>query len=272
VTSPFGITWQKLAEARVIDLGHSWERGMPVSPNHPDFQMAMIRRHGDMVRADGGSAANEILVLGGHVGTHLDALGHVSHDGKLHGGLDATQSQSNRGLTALGIETVAPIWARGVLLDVAAVHGVDVLEPGHEITVDDLEEATRSAAVAVGEGDVALIRSGWAAHWEDPDLFRGQDGGAPGPGEEAARWLAERRIRATGAETIAYEVIRPGAGHATLPVHRILLVENGIHIMEAMDLSRLAAADVHEFLFVVAPLKIVGGTGSPIRPLAVVDG
>ena len=244
---------------------------MPVSPNHPAFEMAMIRRHGDMVRPDGGSAANEMITLGGHVGTHIDALGHVSQDGKLHGGVDAAGVQTNRGLRVHGIDTVQPVVGRGVMLDVAAVHGVECLAPGHEVTVDDLESAEQAAGVEVGEGDSLLIRTGWATHWDNPDLFRGQTDGSPGPGVEAGRWLADRRVRLAGGETIAFEVIRPGAGHATLPVHRILLVEAGIHIIEAMDLTELAAVGAAEFILVVAPLKIVGGTGSPIRPIALVD-
>ena len=272
MTAPLGLTWEAVSAAHVVDLAHRWERGMPVSPNHPAFQLAMMRRHGDMVRSDGGSAANEMLVLGGHVGTHLDALGHVSQDGLMYGGTEAAASQSNHGLTALGIETALPIFCRGVLLDVAEVHGVDVLDTGYEVTAEDLEAAEATAGVEVGEGDAVLIRTGWAIHWDNPDIFRGQVGGAPGPGEGAARWLAKRFIRVTGAETIAYEVVRPGAGHATLPVHRILLVEAGIHIIEVMDLSSLATAGRHEFLFVAAPLKIVGGTGSPVRPLAIIDG
>ncbi|HUP15595.1 MAG TPA: cyclase family protein [Acidimicrobiia bacterium] len=271
MTAPLGLTWEALAGARLIDLAHAWERGMPVSPNHPAFQLAMMRRHGDMVRSDGGSAANEMFLLGGHVGTHLDALGHVSQDGLLFGGVAAAGSQSNNGLTALGIDTVEPILCRGVLLDVAAVHGVDILEAGYEVTVDDLDAAQETAGVGVGKGDAVLIRTGWSAHWSDADLFRGQGSGAPGPGEAAGHWLAERQIRVGGAETIAFELVRPGAGHATLPVHRILMVEAGIHIMEVMNLTDLAAAGANEFLFVAAPLKIVGGTGSPIRPLAVID-
>ena len=78
-------------------------------------------------------------------------------------------------------------------------------------------------------------------------------------------------MRATGAETIAYEQIKPEVGHALLPVHRLLLVERGIHIIEVMNLTALAEAGVHEFLFVLAPLNIVGATGSPVRPLAVVE-
>jgi kynurenine formamidase len=271
VSAPLGLEWKAIDGARIIDLAHPLERGMPVSPNHPAFQLAMMRRHGDMVRSDGGSAANEMFLLGGHVGTHIDALGHVSQDGLMYGGIEARTSQSNHGLTRLGVDTVDPIFSRGVLLDVAGYHDVDVVEPGYEVTADDLEGAAARAGVALNPGDAVLIRTGWAQHWNNVDLFRGLEGGAPGPGADAADWLVDRKVRVTGAETIAYEVIRPGEGHATLPVHRILLVESGIHIMEVMDLTELAAANVHEFLFIAAPLKIIGGTGSPMRPIAIVD-
>ena len=260
-----------LAGTRVIDLAQPMERGMPVSPNHPAFEIAMMRRHGDAVRPDGGSAANEMITLGGHVGTHIDALGHVSQDGMLHGGVVAAAVQGNRGLAVLGIDTVEPIVGRGILLDVAAAHGVECLPAAYEITVEDLENTERRAGVQVREGDSVLIRTGWARHWEDPDVFRGQIDGAPGPGATAGRWLADRCVRLVGGETIAFEVIRPGAGHATLPVHRILLVEAGIHIIETMNLTQLAASGSAEFVLVVTPLKIVGGTGSPIRPIALVD-
>ena len=106
MTAPLGLTWDSVNSARIIDLAHPLERGMPVSPNHPAYQYAMMRRHGDMVRSDGGSAANEMFLLGGHVGTHIDALGHVSQDGLLYGGIDASSSQSNQGLARLGRERV----------------------------------------------------------------------------------------------------------------------------------------------------------------------
>ena len=75
--------------SRVVDLGRPLRVGMPQSPNHPAYWHALPRRHGDMVRADGGSAANDMITMGTHVGTHIDALAHVSQDGKLYGGLDA---------------------------------------------------------------------------------------------------------------------------------------------------------------------------------------
>ena len=119
---------------------------------------------------------------------------------------------------------------------------------------------------------MVLVRSGWGQHFDegDGDSFRGLDAGVPGVGEAGATWLAERGIHAAGADTIAFERLAPGAGHGLLPAHRVLLVEHGIYIIETMDLEGLAAAGVHEFLFVLSPLKLVGATGSPVRPLAVV--
>jgi kynurenine formamidase len=251
----------------VVDLGHEMYVGMPVSPNHPPFQMALARRHGDVIRSDGGSAANELLVTGGHVGTHLDAIAHVSQDGKVFGGVDVASIQSNAGLARLGIDEFHPMVGRGVMLDVAAVHEVDALEAAYEVTADDLQRAEDAAGVEVRAGDAVLIRTGWSTYWPEP-AFGGRDEGTPGPGVGAAQWLAERRVRVAGGETIAFEVTRPGAGHSTLPVHRVLLVESGINIIEVMDLRALAATGASEFGFVVSPLKIRGGTGSPVRPLA----
>ncbi len=261
---------ERVARARVYDLGQPFVDGMPQSPNHPRFHLALGRRHGDAVREGGGSAAAETLVLGGHVGTHVDALCHVSQDGLLHGGLRADDAQRGGRFAALGIDTVAPFVGRGVLLDVAASRGVPSLPGGTVITAGDLEAAAARAGVDVRPGDVVLVRTGWARHWDDAEAFVGLASGVPGPGEEAAAWLAARGVRATGSDTIAYEALAPGTGHARLPVHRLLLVEHGIHIIETLQLEDLARDGVAEHLFVAAPLKLVGGTGSPLRPLALV--
>lgn len=256
--------------SRVYDLAQPFQNGMPQSPNHPRFHLALARRHGDGVREGGGSAAGEILVLGGHVGTHVDALCHVSQDGLLHGGVNADDAQRGGRFSELGIDTVAPFVARGILLDIARLLGVDILPGGTAITAGQLEAAAERAGVRPRHGDVVLVRTGWARNWDDADAFVGAASGVPGPGEEAAAWLATYGIRATGTDTIAYETLAPGAGHARLPVHRLLLVEHGIHIIETLQLEELARDGVGEFLFVAAPLKIVGGTGSPLRPLALV--
>jgi kynurenine formamidase len=244
---------------------------MPQSPNHPPFRMALERRHGDMVRADGGSAANEIIVLGGHVGTHVDALAHVSHDGFVHGGASVQSLQSHRGFSSLGIDDFIPYVGRAVLLDVAAVRGVASLAPGEQVTVTDLESARERAGVTIEPGEVLLIGTGWSRNWDDVALFTGQRAGAPGPGAEAGAWLANHRPRAVGGETIAFEHIPAGAGHAHLPVHRLMLVERGINIVETMNLAPLLDLGISEFGLVLNPLNVVGATGGPVRPLAVLS-
>lgn len=255
----------------VFDLAQPLSAETPSSPNHPGFKMALMRRHGDSVREDGSSAANEMIVTGGHVGTHVDALAHVSYRGHLHGGVSAEEAQAGGRFSDLGVDTIAPMVCRGVLLDVAGLHGAETLPGGYGITEEDLSAAASKSGVEIGAGDVALVRSGWTRHFGDPEAFLGHETGVPGPTEGAARWLAEKGVRATGAETIAYEQIKPEIGHALLPVHRLLLVEAGIHIIEVMNLSPLAEAGVNEFLFILAPLNIIGGTGSPVRPLAVAE-
>ncbi|GAA2609341.1 cyclase family protein [Paractinoplanes durhamensis] len=253
---------------KVFDLAQPMRRGMPQSPNHPAYQHALVRRHGDQVRPGGGSAANDILVTGVHVGTHVDALAHVSQDGLLHGGVVAADVQSDAGFARLGIDEFPPFAGRGVFLDVAAVHGVPVLPPGYAVTAADLDAA--AGDLGINPGDAVLVGTGWSRLFADGAAFLGARSGVPGVGEEAAQWLVEKRVAVTGGETIAYEVIPPGAGHRSLPVHRILLVEAGINIVETMLLAELADAGVKEFQFVLAPLKLVGATGSPVRPLAVV--
>ena len=256
------------ARARTYDLAQPLANGMPQSPNHPRYHLALTRRHGDRVREDGGSAASELLVLGGHIGTHVDALCHVSQEGLLYGGIAVDDAMADGRFARLSIDTVEPFVCRGLLLDVAGLRGVDTLPGGTVISAGDLEQAAAAAGVAPAAGDVVLVRTGWARLFGDPEAFVGHASGVPGPGVEAAAWLADRQVRATGSDTIAYEALAPGAGHSTLPVHRLLLVEHGIHIIETLLLEELARDGVHEFLFVAAPLKIVGGTGSPIRPLA----
>jgi kynurenine formamidase len=258
------------AGVRIVDLGRPLFVGMPQSPNHPAFWHTLPRRHGDMVRSDGSSAANDMIVMGTHVGTHIDALAHVSFEGCLHGGADAHDAGVGGKFLEHGVHTIAPMVRRGVLLDVPGALGLDACEPGYEITVADLEAAERLAAITVAEGDVVLVRSGWGRNFDDgADAYVGRESGVPGVSEAGAQWLAGRRIHAAGADTIAFERLAPGGGHSLLPAHRVLLVEAGIYIIEAMALDELAGIGVHEFTFVLVPMNLVGATGSPVRPLAV---
>ena len=262
--------WDKAAKTKIYDLSYALEQQMPFSPNHPGFRMALLRRHGDRVRADGGSAANELMVMGGHSGTHVDALCHVSHEGLLHGGVKAAEAQRGGLFSVMGAETIPPILCRGVMLDIPSALGVEVLDPGLPITTEHLESALEKQSIKIRRGDAVLIRSGWPKFWSDPEKFVGLSGGAPGLDERAAVWLAEQKIRITGGETIAYECIPPGQGHALLPVHKVFLVDHGIYLIEVLNLTALAAEKVWEFLFVMAPIRVMGATGVPVRPLAVI--
>lgn len=264
------------AGARVFDLGRPYAHGMAQSPNHPSYRHALDRRHGDMVRDGGGSAAADIITMGCHVGTHIDALAHVSQDGLLHGGLDAHEAQLGGKFMESGVHTIPPIVSRGLLLDVpravdSVVTGAGHLPGGYEVTVDDLKHTLDHQGVDIQPGDTVLVRSGWGRLFEDAEAYVGAASGVPGVSEAGAEWLAGSGAHAVGADTIAFEMLAPGSGHASLPAHRVLLVESGIPIIETLDLESLAEAGVHEFLFVLSHLNLVGATGSPARPLAIVS-
>lgn len=255
----------------VFDLGRPMFVGMPQSTNHPAYSHTMPRRHGDRTRPDGASAANDLIVTGTHVGTHIDALAHVSQDGCLHGGVDAAEAQRGGRFIDHGVHTIAPLFTAGLLLDVPAALGLPVCPAGYEITVADLEATVAAQGTSPQPGEVVLVRSGWGPRFDEgPEAYLGHDVGVPGVGEAGARWLAEKRVRAVGADTIAFERLAPGAGHGVLPAHRVLLVEKGVYIIEALDLEELATRRIHRFTFVGVPLRLLGATGSPIRPLAVV--
>lgn len=252
------------------DLSRPYVIGMPQSPNHPAYWRALPRRHGDAVREDGGSAANDLITMGTHVGTHIDALGHVSQDGLLHGGVDAAAAQVGGQFADHGIHTFAGGLSRGILLDVPTARGVARCDDGYEITPADLEAALELTGAAIEPGDILLVRSGWGSRWNEGAAYIGLATGVPGVSEAGARWLAAHGPRAVGADTIAFEQLQAGKGHAVLPAHRVLLVEAGINIIETMNLEDISAAAVHEFALALAPLPLVGATGSPVRPLAIV--
>ena len=253
-----------VASARVYDLAQPYYPGMPHHPNHPPFLFGLNKKHGDYVARNGSSSASEGLARGGHVGTHIDALCHFSCGGKLHGGQAAAEVQSYAGgLERLTVDSIAPILRRGVLLDIAGQAGTDALPADFEITPKHLEAAAAAHGVDIRSGDVVLLRTGWARFWDDAARFIAQVRG-PGPGEAGARWLSGHGVFAAGSDTVAFEKLPD----SNMPVHVHLLVECGIHIIECLNLEQLAAEHRHSFLFIATPLKIRGGTGSPIRPLA----
>ena len=254
--------WEATQGARIFDLAQPYFVGMPHHPSHPPYLFGLTKQHGDMLTPAGNSSAADAIAMGSHVGTHIDGFGHFSCGGVLHGGVPVVGNQSyGAGLSVHTAAGIAPLVGRGVLLDFAQAGplGEDV-----EITPTMMD----ACGVAVREGDVVLLRTGWGRYWRDARRYINAVSGTvagPGPGLAGAKWLSERKPVAVGSDTVAFEKVPA----ADMPVHVHLLFECGIHLIEALQLEELAEAGVKEFLFVGAPLKLEGATGAPMRPLAI---
>ena len=262
-----------IEDSRVFDLEQPRTAEMPIHPAHQQagYSYLLHRHHEDEYRPDERgprAGAAGVIICGEHTGTHIDALCHQSDDLTLYGGVPVDgRVQSSRGFTRLAVEEIPPILAPGVLLDVAASKGAEVLEPGYAVTDRDLEECCEREGVSVEPGDVALVRTGNARYWEEEDRYLA----GPGMAASASYWLADRRVLAVGADNMAWDA--PGMRDpelGLLPGHLILLARRGVYIIENLQLDELAAAREYRFDFVCTPLKFVGATGSPVRPLAVV--
>jgi kynurenine formamidase len=254
-----------IRKGKTYDLGMEYYVGMPHHPNHPPFAFSLTKKHGEVVYEGGVSASNCLFTTGGHTGTHFDAHGHISLDGQVYGVGDITGWQDYHGLKKAGIEKVPPVVTRGVLLDIAGLEGTPCLDSSYEIDSRALQEALKRQGSVIEKGDAVLIRTGWIRYFVDPQEYVSHEHGCPGLIEEGAEWLVEKGAAYVGGDTLALEKTPT----ASLPVHVILLVRNGIHILEALYLEELAKDEVYEFLFMASPLKIRGGTASPVRPLAV---
>jgi len=254
-----------LGSARVFDLEQLRYAGAPSHPAHAPGFNYFLHRHHARGAPEARTGASGIVVMPEHSGTHIDALAHQAENLMLHGGVHVDEGvQTSVGFRVLGIETMAPLVGRGILLDVA---GDQRLAPEHAITAKELQKAAAAAGVDVREGDVVLVRTGYGALWAEPDKYL-KAAGVSGGG---SRWLVERKVRAVGADNVAWDVVGPTDPElgVTLPGHVLLLVRAGIPIIENLNLEELAAANVHEFGFICLPLKMRGATGSPVRPIAI---
>ncbi|CAN7783997.1 cyclase family protein [Caballeronia sp. LjRoot34] len=263
--------------SRVYDLSVDYFLGMPSfqAAGDPAYQMWMTHTPGGTV-VDNLNGAGErlnrccgysgdVVLMYTHTGTHIDALNHFGYGRKIYNGFDADTHLGSRGWQKGGSEQISPIVARGVLLDIAALKGVDCLPPSYGITVDDCEAAVKRQGTPVREGDVVLLRTGRMRYWPDGSKVFGD---SPGVTVETARWITAQKAVVVGADNEAVERTPANNDNLWLPGHIHFLTEAGVPQIECLDLESLSRDQVYEFAFVGAPIRLRGATGSPIRPLA----
>ncbi|TAM74723.1 cyclase family protein [bacterium] len=253
---------------RVYRLGLLLDAGVPLIAGRTAPQHFMTSDGGDYVargRSHGTMIADDFLAMGPSVGTHIDSLAHVWHDGLMYGGVPGTEVRSS-GAKRNGIENAGAVVARGVLLDIAAHQGVEILPESFEIEPALLESCSSAQGVEVGAADVVLLRTGWLRAYQPNTRWEFRE---PGIGLAAARWLAERDVCVVGADNAGIEVT-PVSGTTAVPVHVELLRDRGIYLLEMCTLDELSHDRAYEFLFVASPLAIDGGIASPLQPLAII--
>ncbi|AIA01632.1 cyclase family protein [Streptomyces noursei] len=266
----------------VYDLSSGWWRHMPTFDGYPRFEVLTYNspqgqraaRRFPFDDPEGNEVqlgyVSELMSGSLHTGTHIDALCHVTcgANDEWHGGVSANEALGDYGAESGDASELAPLFGRGVLLDVAGALGLEVLPPHFAIGERHLRQAAEAAEVRVEKGDVVLVRTGQMKFWPDVDLIRERSGGS-GVALDGAQWLVSQGAHYVGADTMSFEARPSTVPGNQLPVHLYLLHEQGIHIMEWVNCEGLAADGVSSFLFVGLPLTIRGGTGSPLRPIAV---
>jgi kynurenine formamidase len=250
----------------VVELGHVLSGAMPLSAGR---RFDVDTKRTNMNPQSNRRGSNEELVSAeiGQVGTQFDGFAHQTVGNSLYNCFKLDDISSRTGFTKLGIQNVGALVTRGVLIDVAALKGVEMLPDAYEITVADLQQALARQNLALQAGDAIIIHTGWGKLWET-DGARYQRGN-PGIGIAAGEWLARQTPMLVGADTAPVEVNPNPDPQLSLPVHQIMLVINGIHLLENLKLDELAAKRAYEFAFIVEPLKIQGGTGSTVAPIAI---
>ena len=284
---------RKIENARLFDLTHVWDENSPIAGVNPPYSMELNATHAATrgTFGDGGqlSFTSEVQHWSGqHGAPSIDAIGHIGHNGLLFGGVDAAAATADpRGIGRGGVGAhldiahypVERLVNRGVLLDVARfVNGnLAPLPAQFEITAKHLAGTAKAQHVDLERGDTVLIRTGWGQYFgANPALYKGDF--SPGPGVDGARFLLSAGARVVGNDTLTFEQRPPITGtpgtpsFQVFPVHMLLIADHGVNIIENYFLEELAAARVYEFLLVVPPLKIRGGTGSALRSFALVPG
>jgi kynurenine formamidase len=261
-----------LRASSLIRTGRVYELGRVLSPSMPFFGTRRFEITTKRTFLNSGSnkrGSNEELVHGemGQIGTQFDGFSHQTIGDSLYNCFKLEDSVTRNGFTKLGIENVGLLMTRGVLIDVAAAKGEPVLPQNYEITPADLQAALKRQNLALEPGDAILIHTGWGQYWEKDNAQYGKS--SPGIGVAAAEWLAQQNPMLVGADNTSVEISPNPDPNVNLPVHQILLVVHGIHLLENLKLDDVASERAYEFAFILQPLKMKGATGSTVAPVAV---
>ncbi|UGS34804.1 cyclase family protein [Capillimicrobium parvum] len=268
-----------LAGTRACRAGKVYPLGLPIGRTGvpsveyrgPAQRLTLINHTDEeMLEAFGGGGGvgshEDMLIMGSHTATHMDALAHVYHGATMYNGFPFDGMSSFGGARHCGIDKAGPVATRGVLVDVAAAQGVDCLEPGHVISGEELRAALDAQGTEPRRGDAVLIRTGWLERFYATGQQMSFE--QPGLGLEAARLLADADVTIVGADNTAVEAM-PFDGGEFMVVHVELLSRRGIYLVEHLDLAQLARDACREFLFVACPLPVTGATASPVNPVAI---
>ncbi len=273
-----------LKAAKLIHTGEVFSLGFHLSAALPligarRFDLNMKR---STATDPGTRGENEEVVITelGQVGTQLDAFAHQIYGGEYYncitdhemsfsgGGNNDLSAGARQGFPKLGVEKIPDIMTRGVLIDVAGLKNVDMLPGGYVITADDLRQALAKEKVKLETGDAVMINTGWGKLYTVKDKAK-YLASSPGIGIEAGEWLIQQNPMLVGTDTCCVEVRPYPEQKMNLPIHAMFLIANGVYLVENLKLEQLAAEHAYETAYIMTPLKIEGGTGSTIAPIAV---
>ena len=265
-----------LAASKLIKTGKTYALGITVDSNTPAYpprslnlQIVQPNQQGGQTPFPNKLTYNDDVFQGWFgVGSQIDGLGHAGRDGVYYNCNKQEDFAFITGLRKLSVDKVPPIVARGVLLDMAGHFGMEHLEPGPRFNADDIKSAAENQGVEIREGDVVLFYTGWTEHVlaRDPDMWGSM---APGPTEDAIRFLVDKNVVAVGSDTFAFDPIPPESEDRPIQGHIILLAENGIYILEVMNTGALVRDEAWEFLFVLGQARIKGTAQMMINPVAI---
>jgi len=208
----------------------------------------------------------------GLANTHLDALCHVFHKGKMYNGFDASEVGSH-GAKKCAVDVASQgVVSRGVVLDIPKIKKVNWLENGTHIFPEDLEAAEKDHGITVEEGDVLFVRTGRSRQRKEKGAWDAFQQGMAGLDATCLPWLHERKVAVLGSDGVS-DVTPSGYKEFALPIHTCVLVMMGIHLIDNADLDAIASACARNgrygFQFIMAPLILKQGTASPVNPIAV---